>query len=242
MIIGLWKRNFDTDKYYYRLLYRLFGVTARNIDVYKLALIHKSASIIDEDQGMSLNNERLEFLGDAVIETVVSEFLFIDYPHMNEGEMTKLRSRIVSRESLNQLAINLGLNDEVIALPSSHNTHNQNLYGDALEALVGALYLDQGYNRTNRVLIDRILDKNIDVYQMTQTEHDFKSRIIEWAQKHRKKIEFSTSDARDYSESNPNFETILRVIGGENLGYGSGHSKKESEQRAAKQAYENLKL
>lgn len=243
MIIGLIKRTFSSQKYYYRLLYRLFGVTPNNLEIYKLALVHRSASVVDEQQGgYTLNNERLEFLGDAVIEAVVSEMLFIDFPQMNEGEMTKLRSRIVSRESLNSLAVNLGLNNEIIALPSSLNSHNQNLYGDAMEALIGALYLDQGYNRTNRILITRLLDKNIDIEQMTQTENDFKSRIIEWAQKHHKKIEFKTSTARDYTESNPNFETILRVVNGENLGYGSGHSKKESEQRAARQAYDNLGL
>lgn len=241
MLKGLIKRNIGKDRYYYRVIHKIFGVTPDNIEIYKLALVHRSASVsVDGSKsGPVMNNERLEFLGDAVIETIVSDMLFIDYPQMNEGEMTKLRSRIVSRQTLNQLAIDIGLSDEIIAQGSIISAHKQNLFGDAFEAMIGALYLDKGYNLTNRVLIDNIIDKHIDIEEMTQTERDFKSRMIEWAQKNRKRIEFVTTFAPDHSEYNPSFETILKIENtNTNLGYGSGHSKKESEQRAAKQAFE----
>lgn len=263
MIKSLIKRYVGPDKYYYSMVKRIFGITPDNIEVYKLALVHRSASVVIEDihsdknerkknnknqnatsnsetvtTGTVINNERLEFLGDAVIEAIISEMLFIDYPDMNEGHMTKLRSKLVSRETLNQLAIDIGLSQEIIAQGSIISNHKQNLYGDAFEAMIGALYLDKGYNKTNRILIHRIIGRYVDIEKLTNTERDFKSRMIEWAQKNRRRIEFATTMAADHSEYNPSFETILKLEnGGQHLGYGSGHSKKESEQRAAKQAF-----
>ena len=135
-----WKRNFGPDKAYYRIIDDMFGFVPHNIELYKLALIHKSASLILED-GRPINNERLEYLGDAVIEAVTSDYIFIEYPDRDEGFMTKLRSKIVSRQSLNALAERLGLDARVIATNGA-GISQKHIYGDAFEAMMGAIYLD----------------------------------------------------------------------------------------------------
>lgn len=229
------RQRLGSNRQYYRFVWRAFRISPNNIELYKLALVHRSASIVLDDRSV-INNERLEFLGDAVIEAVVSEMIFIDYPEMNEGALTQLRSRIVSRDTLNQLALTLGIDQEIIANPATINIHKQNIYGDAFEALVGALYLDKGYNRANRALI-RMLEQRLDIEKMNNTERDFKSRIIEWCQKYRKPMEFRSQVSTGGNDISPSFETTL-YIDGEAVGFGSGRSKKESEQRAARKFYE----
>mgnify|MGYP002095746888 CR=1 FL=1 len=144
------RRNFGRDKAYYRIIDDMFGFIPNNIELYKLALIHKSASLVLED-GRAINNERLEFLGDAVIEAVTSDYLFIEYPDRDEGFLTQLRSKIVSRQSLNVLAVNIGLDRHVISNGSTSVTQ-KHIYGDAFEAMIGAVYLDQGYEFVNQIV------------------------------------------------------------------------------------------
>lgn len=234
-MLSFFKRKIGKDKHFYAFIHSIFGINPDNIELYKLALVHRSASIVLEDRSV-INNERLEFLGDAVIETVVSEMLFIEYPEMNEGLLTQLRSRIVSRNTLNSLAIELGIDEQIIANSATINAHKQNIYGDAFEALVGAMYLDKGYNLANRTLIN-IFSQQLDIEHITHTERDFKSRIIEWCQKHRKSVEFQSVVSSNSNEINPGFETTL-LIDGEATGFGAGRSKKEAEQLAARQFYE----
>lgn len=223
------------DRHHYQLIHRIFGVWASNIELYKLALVHRSASVyVDADT--TINNERLEFLGDAVIETVVSELLFIEYPHMQEGELTQLRSKMVCRTTLNDLGRRLGLKGEIVANAGNIGFSKQNMYGDAVEALCGALYLDKGYNKANRTLL-QLFDKYMNIEEILETEIDFKSRMIEWSQKERRKMQFWSEKSVNYSEHNPSYETVL-MIDGEKWGYGCSRSKKESEQKAARQAYE----
>lgn len=231
----IWFNRFGRNKHYYELIHRIFGVWASNIELYKLALVHRSASIyIDADR--AINNERLEFLGDAVLETVVSELLFIEYPDMQEGELTQLRSKLVCRTSLNELGRNIGLRGEIVANAAGGGVSKQHMYGDAFEALCGALYLDKGYDRANRALI-QLFDRYLDLEEVEATELDFKSRMIEWTQKERKKMQFWSEKAVNYSESNPLYETVL-MINGEQWGYGCSRSKKEAEQKAARQAFD----
>lgn len=234
----LFRRPAPADRPYYDLLKRIFGIVPDNAELYKLALVHRSASVTVGD-GRVVNNERLEFLGDAVIEAVVSELLFIEYPDADEGFLSKLRSRLVSRETLNRVAIELGLAAAVVAHPSSVVASRNNIYGDALEALIGALYLDQGYEAANRVLIERIYAEHVDMEALEQTEKDFKSRVIEWGQKHRRTVEFHSSECADHVELAPHFETEL-LIDGLRKGYGDARSKKEAEQIAAREAYKGL--
>ncbi|MCX4301906.1 MAG: ribonuclease III [Alistipes sp.] len=208
----------------------MFGFVPHNIELYKLALIHKSASLILED-GRPINNERLEFLGDAVIESVTSDYVFIEFPEQDEGFMTQLRSRIVSRQSLNALAVKLGLDKQVIA-GAGAGLAQKHIFGDAFEAMMGAIYLDQGYEFVNRLLINNIFFRYLNIDELTRIDPDYKSRLIEWCQKGRHRIEFHSSRDEKSSPSHPSFSATVE-IDGMKVGYGSGESKKEAEQQAA---------
>lgn len=224
------RRNFGEDKAYYGIIDDMFGFLPHNIELYKLALIHKSASLVLED-GRAINNERLEFLGDAVIEAVTSDYLFIEFPDRDEGFMTQLRSKIVSRQSLNELAVNIGLDVRVIS-NNGAGIAQKHIYGDAFEAMMGAVYLDQGYEFVNRLLINRIYFHHLNLDDLTESETDFKSRLIEWCQKNRHRILFRTGHDREYSSAHPIFYSTVLVDGME-VGHGAGDSKKEAEQQAA---------
>ena len=224
------RRNFGRDKAYYKVVDDMFGFIPNNIELYKLALIHKSASLILED-GRAINNERLEFLGDAVIEAVTSDYLFIEFPDRDEGFMTQLRSRIVSRQSLNELAVHLGLDRQVIS-NSGAGIVQKHIYGDAFEAMMGAIYLDQGYDFVNRLLINGIYYRYLNLDELIESETDFKSRLIEWSQKNHHRILFRTDHDQGYSSAHPVFRCTVLVDDIE-VGHGSGDSKKEAEQQAA---------
>ena len=207
----------------------LFGFVPPNIELYKLALIHKSASLVLDD-GRAINNERLEYLGDAIIEAVTSDYLFIEFPDRDEGFMTQLRSKIVSRQSLNALAVHIGLDGYVIS--NGAGVVQKHIYGDAFEAMMGAIYLDQGYEFVNRLLIGGIYLRYLNLADLTEAETDFKSRLIEWSQKNHHRILFRTDHDQGYSSAHPVFRCTVLVDDIE-VGHGSGDSKKEAEQQAA---------
>ncbi len=229
-LIGAYRRYFDQDREYYTIFYDMFGFTPHNIDLYKLALIHKSASLVLED-GTHINNERLEYLGDAIIEAITSDYLYIEFPTKSEGFLTQMRSKIVSRHSLNRLAKEMGLHERLI-LSTSGAMAQKDVDGDAFEALIGAVYLDKGYDFANRLLINRIFAVHLDIESILQSETDFKSRLIEWAQKEHHKIEFVTTQDGTSKGNTPIFHSTV-IIGGVQVGQGYGESKKEAEQRAA---------
>ncbi|MFR9502933.1 MAG: ribonuclease III [Rikenellaceae bacterium] len=208
----------------------MFGFAPHNIDLYKLALIHKSASLVLDD-GTQINNERLEYLGDAVIESVTSDYLYIQYPSDNEGFLTQLRSKIVSRQSLNKLAKSIGLDRHIIS-NANGSFSQKHIFGDAFEALIGAIYLDMGYNFVNRLLINNIYYKFLDIDELLHSETDYKSRLIEWSQKEHLAIEFCTRNDKESTSLHPLFYSTVK-IGGVEVGHGVGESKKEAEQRAA---------
>lgn len=223
------KKRFGADKHYYTILDDIFGIYPNNIELYKLALIHRSASLFMPD-GTPINNERLEFLGDSVIETVVSEYLFVSYQDANEGWLTQMRSKIVSRQTLNDLCIRIGLSEHIVS-HAGGGVIQKHLNGDAFEAMVGAIYLDKGYDFVGNVLI-KLFNKYLDVNSLTTTETDFKSRLIEWCQKSKHTIQFKTGYDEGSSAQNPTFRSAA-VIDGIEVGYGLGASKKEAEQRAS---------
>ncbi len=229
-ILRPFRRNFGKDKRFYAAIDDMFGFIPNNIELYKLALIHKSASVTMED-GSQVNNERLEYLGDAVIESVTSDYLFIEFPDKNEGFLTQLRSKMVSRQTLNEVAKRIGLDDYVIS-HTSNNVSQKHIYGDAFEAMMGAIYLDQGYDFVNRLLINKIFVDYIKVEKLTESETDFKSRLIEWCQKNHHQIYFSTHNDIHFSSTHPSFYSKV-LIDNIEVGYGVGDSKKEAEQRAA---------
>lgn len=231
---GMFKRLLSSNKHYYIYFNRIFGVMPKNIDLYKLALVHRSASVVLEDDGM-INNERLEFLGDAILQAVVSDMIFIDHPDFDEGGLTRLRSKIVGRENLNSLAKEIGLDALMVTMPSSLVEGRKAILGDGLEALIGALYLDRGYDVTYGAVM-RVLERYLDFDKIENTEEDFKSRVLEWGQQNRKKIEFLVKSSDNELDEELGFSAVL-LVNGKECGYGAGRNKKQSEQRAAKQFF-----
>ena len=223
------RRNFGRDKLYYRIIDDMFGFIPNNIELYKLALIHKSASIVVN--GQTINNERLEFLGDAVIESVTSDYLFIEYPEYDEGRLTQLRSKIVSRQSLNGVAKKLGL-DKCVICNHSVSLSQKHIFGDAFEAMMGAIYLDQGYNFVNRLLINKIYAVALSLEEVDEVETDFKSRLIEWGQKTHHSVLFRTKGTPTGAGGTRSFRCTV-LIDNLEVGHGVGSSKKEAEQHAA---------
>lgn len=223
--------RFGRDREFWLLVRGMFGIGARNIELYKLALMHRSASVELPD-GTHLNNERLEFLGDAVLETVVSDFLFIEFPRANEGDLTRLRSKIVSRTTLNALSEAIGLDRHIIRHTAGSSVQ-KHINGDALEAMIGAMYLDQGYDRVNKVLIGNLFRRHLDLDDLISSETDHKSRLIEWCQKSRQTVHFTTGHDEKYTSQRPVFRSVVTIDGIE-VGHGTGETKKEAEQCAAR--------
>lgn len=224
------RRRFGADKHFYIAIDDMFGFIPNNIELYKVALIHKSASVELED-GSHINNERLEFLGDAVIESVTSDYLFIEFPDRDEGFLTQVRSKMVSRQSLNRIAKELGLDQHVIS-HAAGNATQKHIYGDAFEAMMGAIYLDQGYDFVNRLLINKIFAQYMSLDEVLQSETDYKSRLIEWCQKNHYSIEFNTNQDHTATSSHPVFHSVV-YVDGIAIGHGHGDSKKVAEQNAA---------
>lgn len=231
-IIRSEKYLFTPDKSFTRQLKRILGFRPRNFGLYQLAFVHKSASHFIFNN-TKVNNERLEFLGDAILDSLVAEYLFNRFPDKEEGFLTQTRSKIVNRDNLNHMAIRLGMGDMIISKMSKEN--HKSVYGDALEALIGALYLDKGYKRTKKIVLERIIQSYTNINRLLETETDFKSRIIEWGQKNKKTVNFTSFEEMDEQNNTPVFITHLFVVD-DIVGRGSGNSKKEAEQNAAKQA------
>jgi ribonuclease-3 len=219
-------------------LRKIIGFRTTNLLIYEAAFIHRSASFTLPD-GQRINNERLEFLGDAVLDTILSDYLFEKFPDANEGFMTKIRSRIVNREILNQLAISMGI-DKILVSNVSSNNSTRNLYGDALEALIGALFVDKGFKKTKNLFIKRVFNKYLDLGQIVDTDTDYKSLVFEWIQKHKTNLTFEYKEEYDFKLKKSVFSATL-IINKEEFGTGQGASKKEAEQEAAGKAWAKLK-
>lgn len=189
--------------------------------------------------GKKINNERLEYLGDAVLDAILSDYLFEKFPDASEGFMTKIRSRIVNREILNQLSVSMGINNILICNISSGQP-TKNLYGDALEALIGSVFLDKGFKKTKKLFIRNVLDKYLDLNIIINTDTDYKSLVFEWVQKHKSNLIFTYNEEYDFNQKKSVFSTTL-IIDKTEMGEGHGSSKKEAEQEAASKAWRRLK-
>ncbi len=218
-------------------LKKILGIRPLRLDIYEMAFIHRSAKIELPD-GSIINNERLEYLGDAILDAILSEYLYINFPEASEGELTKLRSRIANRSTLNKLALSMDINNLIIS-HVSNNSSSSNIYGDALEALIGALFIDKGYRGTKKFVISHILTDHIDLTSLINTETDYKSQVFQWAQKLQKQISFNYNEDYDFVEKRYVFTTVLR-IDNEIFGEGSGSSKKEAEQEASLNAVRKI--
>jgi ribonuclease III len=219
-------------------LKKILGFSPGNLELYEVAFIHRSATFILPN-GKKVNNERLEYLGDAVLDAILSDYLFEKFPEANEGFLTKIRSRIVNRDVLNQLAVSMGINKILISkVNSSHLT--KNLYGDAFEALIGTVFLDKGFKKTKRLFIKNVLNKYLDLDLIIKTDSDYKSLVFEWVQKHKSNLIFTYKEEYDFDMKKSVFSTTL-FIDKQEFGEGHGSSKKEAEQEAASRAWKRLK-
>lgn len=219
------------------MLYSILGYVPSDISIYRMAMTHSSASSAGNRKLAC--NERLEFLGDAVLSSVISDYLYSNFSKEREGFLSKSRSNLVCRETLNELAVGIGVDRFLSAcgLPYQHNNY---VYGNAFEALVGAIYIDKGYKQCRRFLLDRAFSRYLDVESVVVTDKNYKSRLIEWTQKTHKTIEFRLV-SEELRKDGAYFVSEV-YVDSELCGSGDGFSKRESQQKAARQALEKLCL
>lgn len=233
-----WNRYKGEHKNFYLFFKNVLGFTPRNTKLYQIAFIHKSKSV-EIGQGWRVNNERLEYLGDAVLSAVVAEFLYKKYPRQGEGFLTEMRSKLVSRANLNKLAQKIGLSQLI-----QYNRESQGVFksidGDAFEALVGAIYLEKGYKFTRRVIIDKIMGIYLDVDTMAHTEWNYKSKIIDWGQKNHKKISFEVERVIYQGKESRRQYDVRVKIDGEPAEHAIEYSIKAAEQLASEKSYKVL--
>ncbi len=237
-IIDRIKLPFRKEKELFSSLYGILGFYPRNIEYYKQALMHKSIKKRN-DKGKPLNNERLEFLGDAILDAAVGYIVYRHYEGKREGFLTNTRSKLVSRDTLGKLAVEMGLGN--LLLSASHSTsHNSYVEGNAFEALVGAIYLDRGYEACLAFFEKQVLGKYIDIDKVAFKEVNFKSKLLEWSQKNRVRLEFKMLKQKTDENGSPifSFQVMLEGVEGEK---GSGYSKKEAQQQASKDTLQRLK-
>ncbi len=225
---------FSNDRQLYTSLKNLIGFYPRNLMVYKLAFSHRSVAK-ENEKGQRLSNERLEFLGDAVLGAVIADLLFKKFPYRDEGFLTEMRSRIVSRESLKQIAIKMGI-DNLVQNADSYNSRS--IFGDALEALIGAVYIDRGYKTAQRFILQRIVSIHIDLDEKEQNDTNFKSRLINHSQKEKHDLIFDLVEENQYTKQ----FTIRIMYNGVEISRAIDFSKKRAEQSAAAEACKILKL
>lgn len=228
--------SFHRERELCRFIRATLGYYPRRVDYYREAFTHRSAS--SRGGSEKFNNERLEFLGDAILDAAVADILYKHFPDEDEGFLTNTRSKIVQREHLNRVGQELGLHNALRCAAHSHS-HNSYIYGNALEALIGAIYLDQGYRKVKAFVTERIIDLSLE--RFATDDNNYKSRLIEWAQKNKKTLEFELLDSGLDQRRSPIFTSAV-IIDNERIAEGTGYSKKESHQAAAQQALNRLGL
>jgi ribonuclease III len=238
-IIGFFKSDDSPEKKFKKAIERIIGEKPSNITLYQLAFRHTSASKNNGLNSFKESNERLEYLGDSVLGMIIAEYLFKKFPFKDEGFLTEIRSRIVNRETLNQISRKIGL-DRLIEYDGGRrgSSNNSSMYGDALEALVGAVYLDKGF-RFSRKFVTKELLTHYDLEALIQNNVNFKSKLIEWVQREGKELKFEIVEERGGRNHR---EFIAQVIIGQDTFMGNGYTKKKAEQSAAEKACQILEL
>lgn len=230
---------FRKEKEPFLQLHKMLGFYPHNISLYREALLHKSYTKYRNEKS-NLNNERLEFLGDAVLSAVVADILYEHYDNKQEGFLTTLRSKLVKRETLNKLAEQIGLDKFIQHIGPVTSAHNSYMGGNAFEALLGAIYLDRGYNYCIKFMQEQVFKHYIDMEKVAATEENFKSRLIEWCQKYQLKFVFDTKNSSENGGHTPVFKSNI-LIENVDCGSGRGYSKKESQQKAAREAMRKIR-
>jgi len=221
-----------------KVLKNIFGLKTGNVYIYELAFRHKSVAA-EVKHGCKDSYERLEFLGDAVLGVVIAEYLFKKYPFKTEGFLTDLRSKIVCGKFLSKIAQKLGLNKLIHIQNNGHNNSYISAYGDVVEAVIGAMFIDKGFEFTKKVIIERIVEIHVDLNEMVETETNFKSRLIEWTQREKCELVFALKDTKVVNGQKQ--YTVQAVINDKSLAEAVHYSIKEAEQLAAEKTIEFLK-
>lgn len=231
---GFLKAILSSDRKLYFKLRNIFGFYPGNISLYQLAFRHKSLAK-KQNSGIRISNERLEFLGDAILDAIIADYLFKLFPYKDEGFLTQMKSKIVSRTQLNKLSAKLGI-DNLILCSQECGPNHKSMKGDAFEAFIGALYLDKGFRFTRRIIIDRIIRLHINMDELLSTDLNYKSKLLEWVQREKKILEFRVVQEVG---SGYNKQYIVESLIDQNV-YGNGQdfSIKAAEQRAAERALE----
>ncbi len=227
------KAYFSEDKELFDSIKNIFGYYPGNIFLYKLALRHKSAST-EETHGLKISNERLEYLGDAILGAIVADYLFKIFPFKDEGFLTQMRSKIVSRSQLNKLSRKLGLHN-LIESQSNDSNYYRSINGDAFEAFVGAMYLDKGYEFSKKIIIDHVIKIGYDIDELQKTDFNYKSKLIEWSQKNKREIEFRLmgEEGNGYNKQ----YVVQIVIDSQGFKKGYDYSIKGAEQNASEKTW-----
>jgi ribonuclease-3 len=229
-----YSRLSKTNKDFRKKLKEILGFYPTDLSLFQVALTHKSASYTVN--GEKVNNERLEFLGDSILDAVISDYLYKTYPNAREGFLTEMRSKIVNGEKLKELAIQINL-DQFIVQKNSLPNISSRIFEDAFEAFIGAIYIDKGYWKVYEFISEKIIENHINLQHLENTNFNFKSQLIEWSQKTKSNIEFYSSPE---SDENMLFSSVVR-LDDTIIGIGKGNSKKEAEQNAAHEALITLK-
>ncbi len=214
-------------------LEHILGFTPVHVSYYRLALMHRS-----RPEDVTDSNERLEFLGDAILGAIVAEHLFKKYPYQPEGYLTELRSRIVRRETMNNVALRMGLNKLVQYNQNDRGLSRSHIFGNALEALIGAVYLDQGFAKTRTFILQQFIRSYIDLDTMESTDTNYKNQLLSWAQRNGHQLVFETVSERN--EGTRKLFTVAAMLDGQEVATGTGFNKKEAGQVAARNAMEQL--
>ncbi|MGI8893528.1 MAG: ribonuclease III [Bacteroidia bacterium] len=238
LFLPIFRSVFSKDNDFIQSVKNITGFTPRNLALYHLAFRHR-AQAEEIKNGAKKSNERLEYLGDAILGAIVADFLFKKFPYKEEGFLTEMRSRIVSRDHLNKLAYKIGLNEFILTTPENV-IKNKSIFGDAFEALIGAIYLDKGYLAAREFITNRIIKNHVDIDELETSEFNYKSKLIEWAQKEKKSITFELS-----GEEPTGTGRLLKIkvmVDREEMGQGMDFSKKKAEQIAAEVACKALNI
>lgn len=229
-----WKRRKTSGNIPLRKeLKNMLGFVPRKMPIYEVALSHRSSKEKSDE-----NNERLEYLGDAILGAIVGEFLFKKYPFEPEGYLTEMRSKMVNRQRLNEVAIKMGLRRLTIYNKNNNFLKISGIFGNTLEALIGAVYLDKGFEKTKQFVFKRIILPHLDLKTLETEEINHKNKLYGWANKHGRQLEFALLD--EHMEGGRRLFTIAAVVDGEALGSGKAYTKKDAGQKAAKEAIAHL--
>jgi ribonuclease-3 len=232
----IYNYHFSKDRQLARRLKSILGFVPSDIAIYKLAFFHKSNTVEKVNNGVTQNNERLEYLGDAVLGTIVAEYLFNKYPNSDEGFLTKMRSKIVKRNSLNKIGDKMGL--DVILQEYNTTRLSRSMLGNAVEALVGAVYLECGYENTKQYVIKKLLRKYLDIHELETFDDNYKSQLLEWSQKNGKQVSYKVI-AKYKFEKRDRFKVAV-LVDGNKIATADDFNKKSAEQMASEKALIHL--